>query len=179
MKILPISSLEHGTGFTIVELVTVLLLLGILSAFAVSKLMGASSFRPSLVVQESMALLRFSLSQAQARQDLGISFVLDQSGSDWRFRVLADRTGSAAELRTAMIAHSDAAIRVLNGVGQTHLDSSTALVIDFDGLGSIVSSTAGATVLNPDLGIGLEVSGDATFNLCVAPGGFAFRGACG
>ena len=77
-------------GFTVVELVAVLLLMGILAATAMSRMVGSNAYAPALVSQQLIALGRLAQQTALSRQDASVSLDVDQNAGDWRFRVLVD-----------------------------------------------------------------------------------------
>ena len=78
------------SGFTVVELIAVLLLLGILAATAMSRLVGSNAYAPALVSEQLIALGRLAQQTALSRQDAAVSLDIDQNAGDWRIRVLVD-----------------------------------------------------------------------------------------
>ena len=165
-------------GFTIVELVAVLLLLGVLSTFAMSRVMSGSSYSPAFVAQEVVAMTRFAQGVAMSRRDAAVTVELDVVGGDWRFRVLADDGAIVRSLREQRTETKDAAISVTSGADTIALGGGNAFVVAFDGLGNVVSAVSGVTSLDPSLGLAFLVTGAATFEVCVGPTGHAYRNVC-
>jgi prepilin-type N-terminal cleavage/methylation domain-containing protein len=164
-------------GFTIVELIAVLVLLGILSTVAMSRLVKGSSYAPSLVTQEVVALTRLGQQLAMARQDASVTFELASVASSWRFRVRADDGGGAVDARVQTMERGNTAISVTNGATTVGLASDT-LVLGFDGVGNLSGVAVGTTVLDPSLGVEITVAGDSNRTVCVAASGYAYREAC-
>ncbi len=169
---------NRAGGFTIIELIAVIILLGILSVAAMSRLMGASAYAPSLAAQELIALARLAQQTALARQDATVALELSATASDWQYAVLVDDGATLATLRTETSPRRGAAVTVQNAGINTQLSTTTALRLEFDGLGNLSGADAGGA-LDATVGIGLLISGDDTaFQLCVSASGYAHRDGC-
>lgn len=164
-------------GFTIVELIAVLLLLGILSTVAMSRMVKGSAYTPSLVVQEVVALTRFGQQLAMSRQDATVSLEMQQIASDWRFRVRVDSGAGAIDARVQATERSNSSITVTNGATTMTL-ASDPLVLTFDGLGNLSTAAVGATAMNASIGVQLTVLGDSNRTVCVSSTGYAYRDSC-
>ena len=166
-------------GFTLVELITVVLLLGILSAFAASRMLGANVYTPALVAGDVMSVTRLAQQTAMSRQDAVVSAILDPDASDWRTRVVANAGAGDTTLYTSRMLRRNSGATVVNGASSLTVTAANPLRVVFDGAGNVASATVGATALDPSLGIRVEVSGDTpAYVLCVAPTGFVQRGTC-
>jgi len=165
-------------GFTVVELIAVMVLLGILAATATSRMVSGSAYAPALVAQQLLAVGRLAQQTAMARQDATISIDVDQDAGDWRFRVQVNdgvMTTTATEER-AHIANTS--VVVVNGATSVPLGPAAPLRLSFDGLGSVTAGSAGSTVVDPTIGVGFTVSGDSTSLLCIGSTGHVYRGNC-
>ena len=167
----------RGDGFTIVELVSVLLLLGILSAVALSRLVGDSAFAPAFAADEIVAFTRLAQQTALARQDAAVRVEVVADGTDWRLRVRVDPGTGAVDLREQRVARKNTAIVAASGATSLPL-STSPLVLAFDGLGALASATIGAVTLDPSIGVALTVTGDASYAVCIESTGHAMRGTC-
>ena len=166
------------SGFTVVELIAVLLLLGILAATAMSRLVGSNAYAPALVSEQLIALGRLAQQTALSRQDAAVSLDIDQTAGDWRIRVLLDDGTGPATVREELVEIRNTSIVVGNGAVDLALGATVPLHVGFDGLGSLASSTGGATILDPSVGIGIGVTGDSTYSVCIGSTGHAYRGNC-
>jgi prepilin-type N-terminal cleavage/methylation domain-containing protein len=165
-------------GFTVVELIAVLVLLGILAATAMSRMVSGNAYAPALVAQQLLAVGRLAQQTALARQDATVAIEVDQDAGDWRFRVQVDdgvTTTTAVEERASI---ANTSVVVMNGATTVSLGPATALSLSFDGLGSVAASSAGSTVVDPTIGVGFTVSGDSTSLLCIGSTGHVYRGNC-
>jgi len=164
-------------GFTIVELITVLLLLGILSTVALSRLVTDSAFAPAFAADEIVAFTRLAQQTALSRQDATVRVEVVADGTDWWLRVRADPGTGTIDLREQRIARKNTAIVAASGAVSAPL-STLPLVLAFDGLGGLASATIGAVALDPTVGVALSITGDASYSLCIESTGHASRGSC-
>ena len=165
-------------GFTLVELVAVLLLLGVLAATATSRLVSGNAFAPALVAQQVVAVGRLAQQTAQSRRDATVSLDIDQNGSDWRVRVLVDdgsTTAVAAEERAQL---RNTNVNVGNGGAFVALGPTSTLHVVFDGMGGVVGGTVGSAPLDPSVGVAVSTVGDSTASVCIGTTGHVYRGAC-
>jgi Tfp pilus assembly protein FimT len=167
-------------GFTVVELIAVLLLMGILAATATatSRMVGRNAYAPTLVSQQLIALGRLAQQTALARQDASVSLDVDQNAGDWRFRVQVDDGASVATAHEERADVANTSLTVANGASNVPLGPAASLHLVFDGIGGLVSGTAASTALDVSVGVSLTASGDSTSSVCIGSTGHAYRGAC-
>ncbi|NJN52655.1 MAG: hypothetical protein HC809_13770 [Gammaproteobacteria bacterium] len=159
------------------ELISVLLLLGILSAVAMSRMVKSSAYAPSLVTAEVVALTRLGQQLAMARQDATVSLELQSIAGSWRLRVRVDSGGGPVDERVQETQRSNTSVAVSNGATTVML-ATDPLILAFDGMGNLDSATIGTTLLDPSVGIEVAVLGDSNRTVCVSATGYAFRDAC-
>ncbi len=165
-------------GFTVVELVAVLLLLGILAATAMSRMVGSNAYAPALVSQQLIALGRLAQQTALSRQDASISLDVDQNAGDWRFRVLVDDGSSVVTAHEERADLANTSLTVSNGALSASLGPAASLRLVFDGVGDLAAGTVAATVLNTGSGVSVTASGDSVSSVCIGSTGHAYRGNC-
>lgn len=165
--------LKRAPGFTIVELVVVVLLLGVLSVTAMSRFVEPSAFAPSTVSSVVMAQGHYA---AQSAQTSAASITLSVAGvgNTWQ----ADVSDGALSLRSVSVDVANTQIEIANGASVYDLAAVTPLDLVFAGDGDLQSAMAGANVLNVDLGTELRIIGDTTRVLCFYPTGYASARAC-
>ncbi len=163
------------TGFTIVELITVIMLLGILSTVALSRFVSPDAFAPGIVTHAVLAEARFAQQLAVSRRDAVVSLNIDQLGTDWRFRTSTDLDGV---VRTETVAIKNTSMTATSGATTGAINSSTPLVVQFDAAGDLESITLGVAAGDVSLGVSLAVSGDSNRNVCIYPTGYTTDAAC-
>lgn len=165
-------------GFTVVELIAVMVLLGILAATATSRMVGRNAYAGALVSQQVIALGRLAQQTALARQDAVVGLDIDQNAGDWRFRVQVTVDGTTVASTEERAEISDTAVMIANGATTAPLGPAAALHLTFDGLGGLAAGSVSATTLDPAVGVGIQVVGDSTSQLCIGSAGHAYRGSC-
>ncbi|MEZ5561264.1 MAG: prepilin-type N-terminal cleavage/methylation domain-containing protein [Pseudomonadales bacterium] len=162
-------------GFTMVELVVVVILLSILSVTAISRFVKPSAFAPGIVTQALVSEARFAQQLAMARHDAVVTLVLDRAATDWRVRVLTDVDGV---VRTERVESANTDLFVTSGAANGNLSAATPLVVGFGHSGDLTSVVVGATPGDPDAGVSLVVSGDSNRQICIYPSGYANDASC-
>lgn len=167
---------RRGTlGFTMVELVVVVILLSILSVTAISRFVQPSAFAPGIVTQALVGEARFAQQLAMARHDAAVSLVLDRNGSEWRMRVLTDVDGV---VRTQRVDSANTAISASSGAANASVTAATALTLEFGHSGDLRGVALGATPGDPLTGVSLLVGGDSDRQICIYPSGYANDASC-
>ena len=163
------------TGFTMVELVIVIMLLGVLSVTAMSRFVGSDAFATSTVAQQIIAQARYAQQTASSRQDAQISLIVDQIADDWRFRVVSSVDGV---LKTEQVERANTSMQAVNGVLIRPIDATQAMQLSFDAFGDLAGLTLGVTAGVPAEGVWVQVDGDSPLSVCVYPNGYAANGSC-
>lgn len=162
-------------GFTIVELVVVIILLGILSVAAVSRMMSPSDFAPGMVSATTASQFRYARALAFAREDTDVQFVITVVGGDWQ---ITSSTAADGTLRSEEIEQGDTTLQLANGAFSGVVTTTDPLRITFASNGDLASASLGTQSLDPALGLRLQIDGDSSRTLCVYPNGYLLTADC-
>lgn len=138
-------------GFTLVELVMVIVLVGVLSVLGIGLFARDSAFSPLLATQQLESATLLAQQAALAGND-GSTLSVNRGSGDFVYTV----GGGTASERAFTIEHNGAALSV----------SGAAFPISFDHFGR--PNTAGNTVQ-------FTFSGESTFDVCLSPLGAVYR----
>ncbi len=143
----------RSSGFTLVELVMVIILVGVLSVLAVGLFAGRSAFSPLLATQQLASATLLAQQAALAGNESSL-FTVTQGPDDFIFTV-GPGTSSERQFR-------------MGRNGTVFSVTGASLPISFDDLG------------RPDTGgdVLFTFSGDSTFTICLSSLGAVYGGSC-
>lgn len=166
----------HGQeGFTIIELITVVVLLGILSMVAFSRFVRPSAFAPGIVAHGVVAETRLAQQRASSRHDAVVTLTVDRVGTDWRFVHSTDVDGV---VRTELVGAANTTLQAQSGVANRAVDAANPLVVQFNADGDITSVAIGADAGDPAQGVSITLAGDSNRQVCVYSTGYAVEEPC-
>ncbi|WP_296933351.1 type II secretion system protein [uncultured Marinobacter sp.] len=141
------------SGFTLVELVMVIILIGVLSALGIGLFASRSAFSPLLATQQLASATLLAQQAALAGNSAG-TVTVEQTSDNFLFTVGAG-TGNA---RTFSVERAGTS---LGGVA-------LPLTLTFTKEGTISSGS----------NVGLTFTGDSTYQTCISSLGAVYRGGC-
>lgn len=165
----------RANGFTIVELITVIILLGILSIVALAKFVEPSAYAPSIVTHGLVAEGRMAQQIAVSRVDAVVSLTLDKLGDDWRVQVSTDVDGV---LRNNLFEAENTTLQASSGAAIATLDATTQLLVTYAHSGDLSGVQIGASAGDAAMGVELALSGDSNRQICIYPSGYTSDDAC-
>lgn len=155
---------RNQLGFTLVELIVVIIIIAILSVYAASRFQGPSSFSPYAAQAQAVSVIRqVQLARMQSNMASGAT------NSNYRLRVSANCLGSEAACKG-----DDSLSSKVEVDGQDMLFQSDSTSIEFDLLGRpLPPSASGATITIKAIGNETE-----SLNVCINSEGFVSNGDC-
>jgi MSHA pilin protein MshC len=166
---------QSRAGFTIVELIVVIVLLGILSISAMSRFVRPSAFAPGIVSHAIIAQARAAAQLAASRADAQVTLVVDRIGVDWRLRVQTDLDGV---VNSELVGAHNTSIQASSGAASGTIDATTPLIVQFDHAGNLSSVMIGAGAGSAAAGVAMVLSGDSSREACIYPTGYVADAGC-
>lgn len=166
--------MEKTNGFTLIELISVILILGILSVSATGLFSSKQDVEENVLKNQLISSLRVSQQLALSRQDLTttvpVTLAISQSSGSWQFNVweMDSSSAGAVSFETASIERDITNLRFSTNVATacSALTNSNSYTITFDGDGNLLSSTQ----------LKICVVGNQTSQICISSLGFAYEG---
>lgn len=164
---------RRGLGFTVVELVVVIILLSILSATALSRLSKPDVFAASVLSTTLTAQIHFAAQAAQTRNTPVTLNVTPASG-----RLVMQVASSGGMLRSTDAALANVSLSLTNSGTVYPISSGSVWQMTFVGKGDLVAASLDTDILDPEAGITAHLRGDTDQFLCVQPIGYVSEQAC-
>ncbi len=157
-----------------IELLTVIVLLGVLGITAFGRFSGTSAYRPSVVASLLVAELGLAQQTALSRADVDTVWRLTTDANELTLTTLIDGTMSRQET----IEHGGVVVNVSSGATSGAVSSSESLLIGFGRRGDVSSVTLGASSGDASFGAAITLTGSRIVSLCLYPTGLVTRAAC-
>jgi len=152
----------RGRGFTLVELIIVVILTAVLAALGIGLFANRSAFSPLLLTQQ-LSSATLLAQQAALAGNPSNSVVIRQLADELQFEAAGesfalDREGTSLSYRTS-------------SGGSFAPVPATGLTVSFDGLGRVAAPV-------PRENIDFIITGASQYNLCLSSLGAVYQGAC-
>lgn len=179
----PLSCRPQAKGFTVLEMIVAIVIVGIVSAVAFSRFVDGNAFNPVIVRDQLISLARIAQQSALGRENVQLSLTPSVDGG----LLLVEVTESlgAVPISTEIISLESVAlagdIDVTDSCsaigGSVALTNSTPLKIDYAALGAIknISGIASGAVSSA---VRICINNSAIASVCISPSGFAYAGDC-
>lgn len=159
---------KYQQGFTLIELITVIILLGILSAFAISRFPSTQSYSTHIITHQLIASVRLAQQTALARSSVDASnhSIITISGSaDFWNLVVSDGT----PIYSAQVDRGSEQVRFGTNLSAVCSSLTAApLSITFDGDGNRL----------PAQSLRVCIDSVTDVELCISPSGYIYEGSC-
>ena len=154
---------ESNAGFTVVELVAVIALIGVIASLALARMTDPASFDGVVAKDGVLALSRSAQQSALGRAN--VQLTLMPVGSN----IVVSSIVSGATASTRSFPTNEVAITAGTvGSGTSCSSISSTITLNFDSAGEIETVD--------DDGFPICLNGESS--LCISPAGFAHEGAC-
>ena len=159
---------EYQQGFTLIELITVIILLGILSAFAISRFPSSQSYSTHIITHQLIASVRLAQQTALARSSIDVLdhtvFTITGTASFWNL-VVSDRN----PIYSAQVDRGSEQVRFGTNLSAACSSLTAApLSITFDGAGNRL----------PAQSLRVCIDSVTDVELCISPSGYIYEGSC-
>lgn len=175
------AGLNVATGFTLIEAVIVITLIGIISVVTISRFLGGNAFNPLAVQGQIVSMIRAGQQSALGRNDVEVTLTPNGTGTELTVE-LEDISGAietqTVELRGVTLSgdvNDTDSCEVTSGA--TTISSGSPMILRFEELGDLGNSGFGAGTA-VTTAVRICVNNDADFSVCVSPAGFAYEGNC-
>ena len=183
------SRFARSTGFTVIELVISILIMGILAAVAFSRMLDGDVYNASIVRDQVTSLARAASQKALGRTD--VAMIIRPNAGDLEILTVEDFVDvstytqlqfSSIDMRSVAMAADVNVLTACDTVISTNvLSNANPLVIEYDELGNLRRGGATGAVGYPvtvTTGIRLCVNDNPATSICFSPAGFPVQGSC-
>ena len=169
-------------GVTLVELVLVILLIGIVSAVAMSRILSSNSFNALLVRDQIISIARIAQNARFGRAPVTLTVQPSADGEN----VTISAAHGSSNLARATVDASGVALRADINIttscavtaGTTAITNSNPLTISYNPLGSLgVSGVTGSTG-TVSSAARICINSNPAMSVCFSPSGYAYIGSC-
>lgn len=173
---------SHSEGFTLVEAILVIVLIGIVSVVVVPRFLGSTSFNPVIVRDQIIATARSARQNALGRPS--VQLIIAPSAAGDRVTLTVSDGGGVIDEVTAPLDDVSLSgdINITASCGSTPgsdaITSTSPLTIAFGELGDLETSGVTGNIGPVNSALRICLNNSAVNSVCVSPSGFAYAGDC-
>jgi len=178
----PNKTLGFHAGFTVVEIVVVILILAIISAVAISRILSGNALNAIVVRDQIISLARTAQQNAMGRSDVDLTITPSAGGDEITLTtndtsgVIESYTFSLSTVSLSGDINDTDSCAVTNGADA--ITNATPLTLAFGELGDLgISGVTGSTGAVTSA-VRICLNDTASESVCVSPSGFAYAGDC-
>ena len=161
-------------GFTFVELLAVIVLLGILGITAFARFSGTAAYRPHVIANQLLAEIALAQQLALSRADAVVALQLTADTNAFTATTLL----SGVPARSELVDRDGVALSIASGATTGNVSASNPLTLGFTDEGDVASITLGVASGDPGLGATFTFAGSGSASLCLYPSGLVIDGTC-
>lgn len=171
-------------GYTLIELIAAIVLIGIAVAFAMSRLLDNNTFTASIVQQQIISLARIAQQSSLGRSNVTLTITPSVDGSE--VTIDAEESGGTVTIQSVTISMDSVTLSGdINKTascavddGDTPISNVAPMLLNFGELGDLGVSGIGGGAAAITSAIRICINDIASDSVCVAPSGFAYAGDC-
>jgi len=169
-------------GFSLVELIVVIMLIGIVSVVAMSRMLSGNAFNAPIVRDAILSMARSAQQNAIGHPD--IVMTLTVVGNELQLGLQSGSTllnSAVAPLdEVTLRADVDSTASCAVTPGATLLGPGSGMIIKYDALGSLLEGgpVNGAGYPALQAGMRICINAEVVNSVCISPAGYAYAGNC-
>jgi prepilin-type N-terminal cleavage/methylation domain-containing protein len=176
-------AVRRNQGFSFVELVVAIVVLGIIAAVTMSRFIRSDTYNPAITRDQVISLARSAQQKSIGRSDVTLTVqpvndVIEIRLDDGQGQVQISRVDlPTVEMRADVNQLASCSVTA----GGTAVTNGAPLVLKYDSLGDLISAVTGTTPgseQNVTTAVRLCINDSPAMSVCWSPSGFAYAGDC-
>lgn len=170
------------TGFTIVELIVGLVLVGVIAAVTFTRFLGSNAYNARTIQDQVISLTRIAQQHSLGRSDVDFTITPNAGGTQVTLAT-SDSGGTIASFTTAMDSVDlSGDVNTTSSCdpsgGSSAISSASPFVINFGELGDLEDSGIVGSEVAVTSAVRICINDSAIDSVCVSPAGFGYAGDC-